>query len=92
MDSGFGNAGLWKPVRRAFGERFQLSSRLCSNHVLFALPDTKQPGQRGRPRKYGHAWERKRKAARLKLLATAYHVDFYGKRREVSAYIPRLSC
>ncbi|MDO9046247.1 MAG: transposase [Methylobacter sp.] len=52
-DSWFGNRSLWRPVRDALGDRFQLLSRLRCNNVLYAQPDASQPGQRGRRRKYG---------------------------------------
>ena len=52
-DSWFGNQSLWRPVRKALGDRFHILSRLRCNNVLYAQPDTSQPGQRGRRRKYG---------------------------------------
>ena len=49
-DSWFGNAGLWKPLAASAFD-FQLLSRLRSNSTLSALPEARQPKQRGRSRK-----------------------------------------
>ena len=85
-DSWFGNNGLFKPMREVVGSQFHLLSRLRSNAALYALPPPSQPGQRGRPRKYGQklgsAAER---AGDLRDLAKTYTVHLYGKTREVRA-------
>ncbi|MCK5190377.1 MAG: transposase, partial [Methylococcales bacterium] len=52
-DSWFGNQGLWKPVRKAIGDRFHILSRLRCNNTLYDQPEKRQPRQRGRQRKYG---------------------------------------
>ena len=84
-DSWFGNAGLFKPLSESAFE-FQLLSRLRSNSTLYALPEARQPKQRGRSRKYGRrlgsttdvALEQQDKAR-------AVSVFLYGKQREVMA-------
>ncbi len=87
MDSWFGNEGLWKPVRRGLGERFDILSRLRSNNVLYAVPDAAQSGQRGRRRKYGQRLgSTADMAARSQGLAMTYSVHLYGKHRDVRAY------
>lgn len=87
MDSWFGNDSLWKPVRQALGERFHILSRLRSNAVLYAQPETVTPGQRGRRRKYGRRLGSVSDiAATFRASAATYRVDLYGKPREVLAY------
>ena len=39
-DSWFGNNGLWRPLRKALGERVHMLSRLRANSNLFSLPAT----------------------------------------------------
>jgi len=86
MDSWFGNNGLFKPVRQALGDDFNLLSRLRSNAVLHALPETK-PGQRGRRCKYGQRLGSVADvAADVRASAIRYRVDLYGKQRDVLAY------
>jgi len=86
MDSWFGNDGLYKPVRKALGERFHLLSRLRSNAVLYAQPEAAKPGQRGRKCKYGQRLgSASEQAATLRASAIRYQVDLYGKPREVLA-------
>lgn len=87
MDSWFGNDSLWKPVRQALGQRFHLLSRLRSNSVLFAQPESVKPGQRGRRRKYGQRMgSASELASRFRASACIYHVELYGKQRDVLAY------
>ncbi|WP_420831630.1 transposase [Bathymodiolus japonicus methanotrophic gill symbiont] len=52
-DSWFGNNGLWKPVYKAIGSRFNILSRLRCNNVLYDRPEKRKPKQRGRNKKYG---------------------------------------
>ena len=86
-DSWFGNKSLWQPIRQCLGERFHLLSRLRSNQVLYDLPGEKQPGQRGRPRKYGlRLGSVTEMAHQLQAGAIRYTVHLYGKPREVLAY------
>ena len=86
-DSWFGNNGLLKPARDVLGLQFQLLSRLRTNNNLFAFPDKRKKGQRGRTRKYG------KKLGNVAELATVYRGDakgysvfLYGKVRDVLAY------
>ena len=86
-DSWFGNQSLWRPVRKALGDRFHILSRLRCNNVLYAQPDTSQPGQRGRRRKYGkRLGSATDMAAEVREQAKTYTVNLYGKCREVRAY------
>jgi hypothetical protein len=86
MDSWFGNESLWKPVRRAVGERFHLLTRLRSNNVLYDLPEPRQPGVQGRRLKYGQRLgTAATQAQTVRTQATAYQVTVYGQRREVQA-------
>ena len=84
-DSWFGNNGLWKPLRKVIGSRFNMISRLRANANLFALP-SKSSG-RGRPRTYG---EKLGNASSLadgyRFLAKELSVNLYGKVRSVIAY------
>lgn len=87
MDSWFGNDSLWKPVRQALGHRFHLLSRLRSNAVLYAQPETVKAGQRGRRRKYGQRLGSvSEMASTFRTSAHTYRVDLYGKPRDVLAY------
>ncbi len=43
-DSWFGNNGLWKPVYKAIGSRFNILSRLRCNNVLYDRPEKRKPG------------------------------------------------
>ncbi|WP_221893988.1 hypothetical protein [Bathymodiolus japonicus methanotrophic gill symbiont] len=45
--------GLWKPVYKAIGSRFNILSRLRCNNVLYDRPEKRKPKQRGRNKKYG---------------------------------------
>lgn len=86
-DSWFGNQSLWKPVRKALGDRFHMLSRLRCNHVLYDQPREPKQGQRGRRRKYGQRLGSVTDmAGRVQQWATNYSVDLYGKQREVWAY------
>ena len=86
-DSWFGNDSLWKPVRQALGDRFQLLSRLRSNVVLYAQPGTVQSGRRGRRSKYGKRLGAvSDMAASFRQRAMTYRVDLYGQQRDVLAY------
>jgi hypothetical protein len=87
MDSWFGNDSLWKPVRKAIGERFNILSRLRCNNVLYARPGKRKSGQRGRCRKYGERLGTATELARsVQKEAKTYPVNLYGKRRKASAY------
>ncbi len=87
MDSWFGNQGLWKPVYKAVGQRFNILSRLRCNNVLYELPEKKKPNQRGRNRKYGQRLgSATEMALRVKNQAKVYSVNLYGKLREARAY------
>jgi len=86
-DSWFGNQGLWKPVRKAIGERFHILSRLRCNNVLYDQPDPKKPKQRGRQRKYGTRLGSVTEVAEsVRQGAKNYTVNLYSKQREVVAY------
>ena len=86
-DSWFGNNGLFKPVRDVLGLQFQLLSRLRTNNNLFALPDKRKKGQRGRTRKYGNKLGNVSElAAVYRHDAQLYSVFLYGKVRDVLAY------
>lgn len=85
-DSWFGNEGLFKPLRRALGDRVDLLSRLRTNaNLLDQLKPQKKRG-RGRPRKYGKKrGTAKTLAIRLKRGAQTYSAFIYGKIRKVQA-------
>ncbi len=86
-DSWFGNQGLWKPVRKALGECFQMLSRLRCNHVLYDLPDHKTAKQRGRQRKYGKRLGSVTDVAGSVIQwAKTYTVHLYSQQRQVLAY------
>ena len=86
-DSWFGNQGLWKPVRKVIGDRFDILSRLRCNHILYDQPEKKQPRQRGRQRKYGKRLGSVTEVAgSVKQWAQTYTVDLYSKKRQVLAY------
>lgn len=82
-DSWFGNDGLYRPLR----ERclpVDLLSRLRSNLRLFGLPEGRESGRRGAPRKYGAALGSvAERAAELREAAQPLTVELYGRRREV---------
>ena len=85
-DSWFGNNGLWKPLHKAIGSRFQLISRLRSNINLFDFP-TKSAGQKGRPKKYGKKLGNPSLlAGEYRSLAKEYPVNLYGRVRTIMAY------
>jgi len=85
-DSWFGNAGLFAPLSASAYE-FQLLSRLRANIILHALPDERQPNQRGRTRKYGIRLGSTIEVARQSQgKARTIAVFLYGKQREVRAY------
>jgi len=85
-DSWFGNKGLFAPARELIGEAFHLLSRLRSNIVLYAIPQQRELGQRGRNKKYG---ERLGSAAEVAVMlkdkAASHSAFLYGKQREVLA-------
>ena len=84
-DSWFGNKGLWKPLRKALGSRFNMISRLRVNSNLFALPG-EYPGK-GRPRSYGEKLGNASSlAGKYRSLAKELSVNLYGKVRSVMAY------
>ena len=84
-DSWFGNHGLWKPLRKALGSRFNIISRLRANNNLFTLPN-KSFG-RGRPRMYGEKLGNTSSLAEgYRSLAKELSVNLYGKVRSVMAY------
>jgi hypothetical protein len=83
-DSWFGNAGLWKPLKRQIGS-VDLLSRLRANLTLFERPPARHPGQKGRPRKYGvKLGSVAQMAASLRDQAEIRSVPLYGRRRQVS--------
>ena len=85
-DSWFGNAGLFAPLSASAYE-FQLLSRLRANIILYALPDARQPTQRGRTRKYGaRRGSTTEVAHQSQNKACTIAVFLYGKQREVRAY------
>jgi len=86
-DSWFGNNGLWKPMQRRLGSRFNLLSRLRSNNNIFQLPDSKTQKAKGRPKKYGpKAGTASSLASEYKQLANEYLVNLYGRSRTIVAY------
>jgi hypothetical protein len=86
-DSWFGNNGLWKPMQRRLGSRFNLLSRLRSNNNIFQLPDSKTQKGKGRPKKYGpKAGTASSLASEFKQLANEYLVNLYGRSRTIVAY------
>ena len=86
-DSWFGNNGLWKPVYKAIGDRFNILSRLRCNNVLYDRPEKRKPGQRGRTKKYGQRLGSATEIARtVQKEAKTYTVNLYGKQREAKAY------
>ena len=86
-DSWFGNQGLWKPVRKALGNRFHILSRLRCNNTLYDQPGERKPGQRGRHRKYGKRLGSVTEVAgSVRQWAKTYTVNLYSKQREVLAY------
>jgi len=86
-DSWFGNNGLWKPVYKTIGNRFNILSRLRCNNVLYDRPEKRKPGQRGRTKKYGQRLGSATEIARtVQKEAKTYTVNLYGKQREAKAY------
>lgn len=86
-DSGFGNNGLFHPMRQQIGSQCHLLSRLRSNASLYDVPTPRRKGQRGAPRKYGRKLGcASSLAASIREQAQTYSVDLYGKQREVLAY------
>jgi SRSO17 transposase len=86
-DSWFGNNGLWGPVHKQLGPCFHLISRLrCSNN-LFDLPENRKEKKRGRPKKYGSLLGNVSElAVQYQNQTQSYHVDLYGRIREVLAF------
>jgi hypothetical protein len=84
-DSGFGNNGLLKLLRRALGSRAHLLTRLRVNAVLHDRR-VAVPGRAGRPRRYGERLGSV-KAMQIELRATArtYSFKLYGRVRDVVA-------
>jgi hypothetical protein len=77
--------GAFKPLRERLGGRADLLSRLRSNAVLYAIPET-VAGRPGRPRKYGkRLGSAADVAAALREQAKVYTVHVYGALREVLA-------
>jgi DDE superfamily endonuclease len=86
-DSWFGNNGLFKPLRKSLGRRFDILSRLRANSNVFQLPGPQLKKGPGRPRKYGKKLGNASSlAARFKPLASEYDVNLYGRIRTVVAY------
>ncbi|WP_221895520.1 transposase [Bathymodiolus japonicus methanotrophic gill symbiont] len=86
-DSWFGNNGLWKPVYKTIGSRFNILSRLRCNNVLYDRPEKRKPKQRGRNKKYGQRLGSATDMAKtVQQKARSYTVNLYGKQREVRAY------
>jgi len=87
MDSWFGNNGLFKPLNKSLGKRFDMISRLRSNSNVFQLPGPQLKKGRGRPRKYGKKLGNASSlAVRFRPFAREYSVDLYGRIRTVVAY------
>ena len=87
MDSWFGNNGLFKPLRKSLGRRFDILSRLRANNNVFQLPGPHSNKGPGRPRKYGKKLGNVSSlAVRFKPLASEYDVNLYGHIRTVIAY------
>jgi len=85
-DSWFGNNGLFAPARRLLGGMFHLLSRLRANIVLYAMPEDRTSGQKGRTRKYGERLGTTAEvAAMLREKAASLRVLLYGRQREVLA-------
>jgi len=85
-DSWFGNNGLFAPARRLFGDAFHLLSRLRANIVLYAMPEGRTSGQKGRTRKYGERLGTTAEvAAMLREKAASLRVFLYGRQRKVMA-------
>lgn len=88
VDSWFGNAKVFLPLRQKLGKGIHLLSRLRSNAQLYdeLKPSRMKQRERGRPRKYGK-WRSTAKtlAAGLKRTRKAYRVFLYGKSRSVQA-------
>ena len=86
-DSWFGNNGLWKPLHKKLGQRFNMISRLRSNNNVFDLLASCTKRGPGRPRKYGKKLGNASSlAVRYKHLAKEYNVNLYGRNRSVVAY------
>jgi len=86
-DSWFGNNGLFAPARRLLGDVFHLLSRLRANIVLYAMPEDRISGQKGRTRKYGERLGTTAEvAAMLREKAASLRVFLYGRQREVLAF------
>jgi len=86
-DTWFGNKGLWNPVRKHLGKRFNMVSRLRVNTNLFDILENKPLKKVGRPRKYGkHLGNATLLANDYKGMAKEYAINLYGKTRAVCAY------
>lgn len=86
-DSWFGNAGLFKPLRRAVGKRAHILSRLRVNSTLYDVPLLSPKKCRGRPRKYGNRLgSAQDMASRVCSQAETFQIQMYGKIREVVAF------
>ena len=86
-DSWFGNNGLWKPLHKHLGERFNMLSRLRSNQNIFDNPAAPEKVRPGRPRKYGKKLGNAATLANeFKELAREYSVNLYSRRQIIFAY------
>jgi hypothetical protein len=86
-DSWFGNASLYRPLRKKLGQEIHVLSRLRCNNTLFDLPDRLDRKNPGCPKKYG------KKVGNATFLATEYlhlaneyDVNLYGRNRKVLAF------
>jgi SRSO17 transposase len=85
-DSWFGNNGLFSPMRELIGERFHMLSRLRANITLYQTTPARSQKGRGRPRKYGkRAGSVSDCASRFRRHAKTFHVNLYGRVREIFA-------
>ncbi len=86
-DSWFGNAGLFKPLRKTVGKRAHILSRLRVNATLYDLPPANPKKRYGRPRKYGsRLGSAQDRASRIRNKAKIYQIHMYGKMRDAVAY------
>jgi hypothetical protein len=86
-DSWFGNASLYRPLRRKLGQGVHVLSRLRCNNTLFDLPDALDRKSPGRPKKYGEKMGDAASLASTYLpLAKEYELNLYGRTRTVLAF------
>ena len=86
-DSWFGNNGLWKPLHKHLGERFNMLSRLRSNQNIFDNPAVPEKVHPGRPRKYGQKLGSAATLAnQFRERAREYSVNLYSRQQIIFAY------